>query len=79
MRYRAFLSYSHADSEFASRFHKDLEHWRAGRGLQGRETRHGAVPRDLSPIFRDRDDFSGGGTLAEATNEALEASQIIPF
>ncbi|MEM7503969.1 MAG: TIR domain-containing protein [Pseudomonadota bacterium] len=77
MKYRAFLSYSHADSEFAGRFHQDLERWRAGRGLQGRETSIGPVPRNLRPIFRDRDDFAGGGTLGEATNEALEDSDFL--
>lgn len=73
-RYRAFLSYSHRDERFASRFHRDLERWRAGRAIAGRQTRRGTVPRDLRPIFRDRDDFAGGSTLADATGRALEES-----
>lgn len=73
-RYRAFLSYSHRDERFASRFHRDLERWRAGRAIAGRQTRRGIVPRDLRPIFRDRDDFAGGSTLADATARALEES-----
>ncbi|MEM7408354.1 MAG: toll/interleukin-1 receptor domain-containing protein [Pseudomonadota bacterium] len=71
------MSYSHADSAFASRFHQDLERWRAGRGLRGRDTPTGPVPSNLRPIFRDRDDFAGGGTLGEATNEALEDSDFL--
>lgn len=77
MQYRAFLSYSHADTAFAEAFHKDLERWRADRGLIGRKTERGEVPRDLRPIFRDRDDFAGGRTLREATLEALEASDFL--
>lgn len=77
MKYRAFLSYSHADSAFAEAFHKDLEGWRADRSLIGRTTEQGEVPYDLRPIFRDRDDFAGGRTLGEATLEALEASDFL--
>lgn len=77
MKYRAFLSYSHADDAFAARFHKDLERWRADRGLVGRTTERGPVPRSLQPIFRDRDDFAVGRTLGEATVEALEASDFL--
>jgi len=76
-RYRAFLSYSHKDTRFAERFHKDLEAWRAGRGLVGRETPSGRVPAHVRPIFRDRDDFAGGRTLSEATTQALARSNFL--
>ncbi|MBX2855936.1 MAG: toll/interleukin-1 receptor domain-containing protein [Rhodobacteraceae bacterium] len=77
MKYRAFISYSHRNDLFAARLHKALESWRADRDLVGRETRFGPVPRDLRPIFRDRDDFASGATLATATAEALEKSQFM--
>ena len=76
-RYRAFLSYSHRDSDFAESFHRELEGWRADRGLVGRQTPHGPAPRTLRPIFRDRDDFAGGRTLSEATEEALRQSDFL--
>lgn len=76
-RYRAFLSYSHRDSDFAESFHRELEGWRADRGLVGRETPRGPAPRNLRPIFRDRDDFAGGRTLSEATEEALRQSDFL--
>lgn len=76
-RYRAFLSYSHRDSAFAERFHRDLEGWRADRGLVGRATPYGPAPRTLRPIFRDRDDFAGGRTLSEATGDALRQSDFM--
>lgn len=77
VRYRAFLSYSHRDSAFAERFHRDLEGWKADRGLVGRETPFGPAPRTVRPIFRDRDDFAGGRTLDEATQDALRQSDFM--
>jgi len=35
------------------------------------------VPKTLRPIFRDREDFSAGYSLAEQTLAALEASQFL--
>jgi hypothetical protein len=35
------------------------------------------VPRTLRPIFRDRDDFTGGHSLATATIEALNQSAAL--
>lgn len=72
--YRAFLSYSHSDARFASKLHTDLEAWRIDRDLVGRETPMGVVPRTLRPIFRDREDFAGGGVLSDATERALAES-----
>ena len=76
-RFRAFLSYSHADERFAVRFHKDLETWRADRALLKRQAGERSIPRDLRPIFRDRDDFAGGQILADATREALRQSDFM--
>jgi tetratricopeptide (TPR) repeat protein len=45
--------------------------------LVGRETLVGPVPRTLRPIFRDREDFSGGHTLTAATVAALDASTAL--
>jgi len=75
--YRAFLSYSHKDTSVAAWFHKKLEGWRIDRDLVGRETGVGPIPQTLRPIFRDRDDFAGGHSLADATIEALEASEFL--
>ena len=35
------------------------------------------MPKTLRPIFRDREDFSGGHTLTEATVAALDASAAL--
>src|SRR5262249_41400116 len=37
----------------------------------------GPVPKGLRPIFRDRDDFSGGHALTDATLAALDSSAAL--
>jgi len=76
-KYRAFLSYSHADAKWATWLHAQLEGFRIDKDLVGRETLLGAVPNTLRPVFRDREDFSGGHSLAEATIAALDASAAL--
>lgn len=76
-KYRAFLSYSHRDKAWVEWLHHALETYRIGKDLVGRATRVGPVPASLRPIFRDREDFSAGPSLAEATIAALEASQFL--
>jgi len=61
-KYRAFLSYSHADSSTAKRVHGRLEHFQIDKDLVGRETTTGLIPETLRPIFRDRHDFEAGGS-----------------
>ena len=69
IRYRAFLSYSHADKAWAKWLHAALEGFRMDKDLVGRETPLGPVPKTLRPIFRDREDFSGGHTLTEPPSQ----------
>jgi tetratricopeptide (TPR) repeat protein len=77
IEYRAFLSYSHRDTAWGKWLHRALEGYRIDKDLVGRETRVGSVPRTLRPIFRDREDFSAGHSLAEQTIAALEASKFL--
>lgn len=70
-RYRAFLSYSHADAKIAERLHKRWEGFRIGKDLVGIDTRVGPVPDSLHPILLDRGDFAPGSQLPKATREAL--------
>jgi tetratricopeptide (TPR) repeat protein len=76
-KYTAFLSYSHADSSAARWLHRALERFPISADLVGRETPVGPVPSTLRPIFRDRDDFSGGHSLQEATLRALRTSKFL--
>jgi hypothetical protein len=76
-KYRAFLSYSHRDTDWAKWLHRALEGYRIDKDLVGRETPHGRVPKTLRPIFRDREDFSAGHSLTDQTLGVLEASQFL--
>jgi eukaryotic-like serine/threonine-protein kinase len=76
-KYRAFLSYSHRDKRWGEWLHRDLETYAIGKDLIGRATAAGSVPKMLRPIFRDREDFSAGPSLAAQTIAALEASQFL--
>ncbi len=76
-KYRAFISYSHADTAWAKWLHRALESFAIDKDLAGRETSTGRVPKSLRPIFRDRDDFTAGHTLNDQTLAALAASHAL--
>jgi tetratricopeptide (TPR) repeat protein len=76
-RYYAFLSYSHKDKELADWLHRELERFRVPGSLSGKLTANGVVPRRLTPVFRDQQDLSAGGELAEEIKAALAASQFL--
>lgn len=76
-KYRAFLSYSHADTRAAKRVHARLEGFHIDKELVGRETPTGPIPGALRPIFRDRYEFDAGGSLVEQTIAALDGSAAL--
>jgi len=77
LRYRAFLSYSHADTGVAKRVHGRLEGFRIDKDLVGRETPSGQIPETLRPIFRDRLEFDAGSSIADETIAALDGSAAL--
>src|SRR5262245_52646609 len=77
LKYRAFLSYSHADTGWAKWLHAKLEGFRIDKDLVGRETATGQIPKTLRPIFRDREDFTAGHALNDQTLAALDASAAL--
>lgn len=77
LKYRAFISYSHADTDWARWLHCGLEAFKIDKDLVGRETAAGTIPQALRPIFRDRDDFTAGKSLNEQTLAALDASHAL--
>ena len=64
-RYRAFISYSHADARFAAWLHRKLEHW----PLPGQAR--------LTPIFIDRAELAAGPDLSAQVREALAGSAAL--
>jgi tetratricopeptide (TPR) repeat protein len=73
-KYRAFISYSHADEEWAKWLHKALETYRMPKRLVGRETEFGAVPERVAPVFRDRDELATATNLGDILTRALQDS-----
>lgn len=72
-RFRAFVSYSHADARFAARLQRRLETYRLPRAL----AIDGTVSRRLGAIFRDRADLAAAGDLSTAIREALGQSAAL--
>ncbi|WP_324699636.1 toll/interleukin-1 receptor domain-containing protein [Novosphingobium aerophilum] len=76
-RFRAFLSYSHADEHFARKLHQWLESYRIPPRLVGSATPMGHVPPRLSPIFRDRAELPAASSLDEEVRQALSQSDAL--
>jgi len=76
-RYKAFISYSHADKVWAEWLLKSLESYKVPKGLVGRKTDAGEVPARLAPIFRDRDELPAAHRLTDRLFETLKASEFL--
>ncbi len=76
-KYKAFISYSHKDRQWAAWLHKRLETYSFPKHIIGQETRFGPVPATLKPIFRDRDELSAGADLGEKIEAALKQTQTL--
>lgn len=76
-RFRAFVSYSHADTAIARRLQKRLETYRIPGRLAGRIPLPGAAQGRVGPVFRDREDLPASADLSEAVREALAGSQAL--
>lgn len=76
-KYKAFISYAHADRRWAEWLHKSLETYRPPKALVGRDGKWGRVAGRLSPIFRDRDELSASGSLGPELQRALADSEFL--
>lgn len=76
-KYKAFISYSHADNEQAEWLLKALESYKIPSNLVGRVTEHGPIPERLAPIFRDRDELPAAGRMTERLFDALQSSEFM--
>ncbi len=77
MRYRAFVSYSHADAAWAGWLHRQLEGYRVPSRLRGSSGEHGVLPDRLTPIFRDREELASAGALGPQIEAALAESEAL--
>ena len=75
-RFRAFLSYSHADAAYARRFHRRLEGYRLPPHVRPAGAAGKGAAR-LGPIFRDREDLPAAEDLSEAVKAALAQSAAL--
>ena len=76
-KYWAFISYSHADEEWAKWLHKSIETYRVPRKIVGRNTTQGQIPRRLFPVFRDREELPGASDLGGKLQDALTTSRSL--
>ena len=73
-KYKAFISYSHADEKWAAWLHKALESYRPPKHLVGTHTSMGEVPERVAPVFRDREELASSTDLGADLTAALAAS-----
>jgi hypothetical protein len=76
-RYWAFISYSHEDTAWVVRFHKRLETFHVPRNFVGCSTSLGMIPSRLFPVYRDRDETSGGSDINRVIQTALAQSRFL--
>lgn len=76
-KYRAFFSYARADEHTANWLWGLLDRYHTPQTLIGAAGEFGPIPARLHPIFRDREDLSGGGALPERLRRALADSDAL--
>ncbi len=73
-KFKAFISYSHADENWGGWMQRSLERFRAPAALAQNLTAQGKSVR-LAPVFRDREDLPVAGNLNAAIQAALADSE----
>lgn len=76
-KYRAFLSYSHNDRKWADWLHRELERYRVPLRLRQSVGSNQTLPRNLRPVFRDRDELPSGSSLPQVIHDALTDSESL--
>ena len=73
-RYRAFMSYSHADEAAARWLQRALEGYRPPAALRAERK---DLPARLYPVFRDRDELASAHDLSDSIRQAMEDSEAL--
>src|SRR5471032_1937649 len=75
--YRAFISYSHADSAWARWLVRRLENFKVPERFHGLKAPIGQVGARIAPVFRDRDELPTTSDLGETIRTALRQSATL--
>lgn len=76
-KYKAFISYSHADERWSRWLQRSLERYRIPAKLRLQQPVGNTLPRRLHPIFRDRDELASSSDLSESIRSALDQSSAL--
>jgi len=76
-KYWAFITYSHADEEWAKWLHSSLERYRTPAALVNRQSSDSKVPKRIIPIFRDRAELPGAANLGDKIIEAIGETKFL--
>ena len=76
-RYKAFISYSHQDENWARWLQHALEAYRVPKRLVGTDGKYGRIPQRLTPVFRDLEDLSSSANLSKSLVSEIEAAESL--
>ena len=71
-KYKAFISYSHEDAEWAQWLLKEIESYKVPKELV-----QSGSPKHLGKVFRDKDEGRASPDLSKQLKEALDASEYL--
>jgi hypothetical protein len=76
-RYRAFISYSHANRRWADWLFSRIESYRVPRVLVDTERGGAIIPGRIRPLFKDRDELASAADRSSQVESALSASDAL--
>ena len=84
-RYKAFISYSHADNKeqgrkWADWLHHSLETYQIPAELVGQTNQHGQkIPAQIYPVFQDEKELSANADLSASLQNALDHAEFLIY
>ena len=73
MKYYAFISYSHTDSDWAKWLQHKFEYYKLPSTFNGRAD----VPSSFRPVFRDEDELSSGDLKPQIIKALSDSEYLI--